>query len=223
MSHGVPSPSPERVGVDSRARALRTDAKPTERWPGIVVHQCQPIVRKDVRHLVVLAQITDVAVIVDICFEEVQRAVILLSAHIVCIVLELHPQFFAFVILCDLEGDVAKPLLQCFQGPSLHGRPIFTSILHDEGQLLRRKMLEKVLRREILALDARDRNNVACVLDGPVDDLLFCNIVEPVPLSGFDVRSLALLASPNLTSSSAVLVLDRLPGSRNKLLRRRLP
>mmetsp|Transcript_19568 Transcript_19568/g.44354 ORF Transcript_19568/g.44354 Transcript_19568/m.44354 type:complete len:212 (-) Transcript_19568:11-646(-) len=128
----VPRGGAQGVNVHRGPGALRPDAEPPERRPGVRIHQGEPVVREEAGHLVVVHERPDVGVIVHVSLKEVQRIVVLLVPDVIRKVLELHPQFLAVVIFGDLEGDVAEPLLQGINRPSFHGRPMLTAFLDDD-------------------------------------------------------------------------------------------
>mmetsp|Transcript_92642 Transcript_92642/g.215266 ORF Transcript_92642/g.215266 Transcript_92642/m.215266 type:complete len:305 (-) Transcript_92642:618-1532(-) len=109
---GVPSRGTQGVGVHRRARTLRPNAEPAVWRPCIIVHESQPVMREEVGQLIIAHQRSNVAIVIHIGLEQVQGTVILLPPDVVSVVLELHPQFLAFVVLCHLECDVPEPLLQ---------------------------------------------------------------------------------------------------------------
>mmetsp|Transcript_46251 Transcript_46251/g.138242 ORF Transcript_46251/g.138242 Transcript_46251/m.138242 type:complete len:305 (+) Transcript_46251:429-1343(+) len=109
---GVPGGCAQGVDVHRRSRTLRPDAEPAVRRSRIVVDQCKPVVGEVFGLLVVVHQRSDVAVVVHVGLEEVERAVVLLPADVVGVVLELHPQLLALVVLGHLERDILEPLLE---------------------------------------------------------------------------------------------------------------
>mmetsp|Transcript_142630 Transcript_142630/g.397443 ORF Transcript_142630/g.397443 Transcript_142630/m.397443 type:complete len:304 (-) Transcript_142630:312-1223(-) len=217
MRDSVPSRCTQGVGVHRRSRALGSNAKPAVGRPGIVVHKGEPVVREKIRQIKVVHQRSYVAVVIHICLEKVERAVVLLLAQVVRVVLELHPQLLALVVLCHLERHVLEPLLERLNGPPMHGWPAGTSVLNDDWDVLARYVLIKPLGCDVLPLEPPDGHRLGIVLDGPREDLVFVGITKLVPLHRFDIRALGLLATQHLRCSAPVRKLHgRLPRRRGR-------
>merc|ERR1719387_2540636 len=110
VRHSVPGGSAQRICVHRRARSFWSDTKPAEWWPRVLIHESKPIVRKQIWNLVIVHQRPDVAIIIHVRLEKIQRTIILLVPDIICVIFELHPKLLTFVVLRDLEGHMPETL-----------------------------------------------------------------------------------------------------------------
>mmetsp|Transcript_66035 Transcript_66035/g.157908 ORF Transcript_66035/g.157908 Transcript_66035/m.157908 type:complete len:323 (+) Transcript_66035:730-1698(+) len=207
MSYHIPRCSAQGICVDGGATSFWTYAEPSVGRAGVLVHQAEPIMWKQVWNLKVIVDLTDVRILIHTRLEEVQRTVILLMSHVICVVFELHSELLALVILGNLEVHILESLLQCISSPSLHSWPVICHSLNDNRLVLYSKVLVEELRCNLRALHPGDGHCLRVIHNRSPQHLVPLGVAKLCPVLYFNVTALALLAAVHLAGSPSVIKL----------------
>ena len=135
--------------MNAGARALRSDAPPTIRWPTMFTDKMKEIFGEILRHIVIIAQTLLLLMFTETRFEQVEWRIVAIVLSVINEVFHFQLHRSSIVVLADFELLIAILSCQFVDRPFLERRPIVDEMLNDHWFAWTFIFLNEILARNI--------------------------------------------------------------------------